>query len=114
MNGIDMLVISTEIMRGLNDMLILSLLAQKDSYGYEISQHITAYSKGVYTIKETTMYSALARFEKSGYIVSYEGSKALGPPRTYFKMTNFGRKYLAEKREEWEAVKKLVDAFFAL
>ena len=114
MNGIDTPSISTEMMRGLNDMLILSLLAQEDSYGYEISQHITAYSEGVYTIKETTLYSALGRLEKSGYIVSYEGSKTQGPPRTYFKLTNFGRKYLAEKKEEWEVAKKLVDTFFAL
>lgn len=55
-----------------------------------------------------------ADLKKSGYVVSYEGSKTQGPPRTYFKLTNFGRKYLAEKKEEWEAAKKLVDTFFAL
>lgn len=107
-------VISTDMMRGVNDILILSLLAHKDSYGYEISQNITLHSKGVYALKETTLYAALGRLEKSGYIVSYEGSKTLGPPRTYFKLTNFGRSYLSEKKAEWETAKILVDAFLSL
>ncbi|MGP1577738.1 MAG: PadR family transcriptional regulator [Treponema sp.] len=92
----------------------MSLLAYKDSYGYELSQNITLHGKGVYTLKETTLYTALGRLEKNGYIVSYEGSKTLGPPRTYFKLTNFGRNYLSEKKAEWEAAKTLVEAFLSL
>ncbi|NVP24650.1 PadR family transcriptional regulator [Treponema phagedenis] len=106
--------VSTDIMRGVHDILILSLLVKADSYGYEISQNITNYSAGAYTIKETTLYSALGRLEKSGYIVSYDGDKTLGPPRTYFKLTNFGKQYLMDKIAEWKSITKLLDTFIKL
>ena len=49
--------ISSDIIRGYNDTIILSTLLSEDSYGYEISQTISEISEGKYQIKETTLYS---------------------------------------------------------
>ena len=59
--------ISSDIIRGYNDTIILYLLLDKPSYGYEISKQIKALSDEKYIMKETTLYSAFTRMEKNGY-----------------------------------------------
>ena len=60
--------LGSDVMRGYNDMLILCLLCEDDSYGYAISREIERRSGGRYPIKETTLYAAFGRLEKQGYI----------------------------------------------
>lgn len=55
--------LGSDVMRGYNDMLILCLLCEGDSYGYAISREIERRSDGEYPIKETTLYSAFGRLE---------------------------------------------------
>lgn len=59
--------ISSDIIRGYNDTIILYLLLDKPSYGYEISKQIKALSNEKYIMKETTLYSAFTRLEKRIY-----------------------------------------------
>ena len=59
--------ISSDVIRGYTDIIILYLLLDEPSYGYEISRRITDRSQGLYTMKETTLYSAFNRLEKNGY-----------------------------------------------
>lgn len=103
--------ISSDVMRGYNDTIILSLLQQADSYGYEISKQIRDITKGEYVIKETTLYSAFSRLEKSGFITSYEGGETHGKPRTYFRITPTGAAYLKEKCEEWQITEFVINQF---
>ena len=56
--------ISSDIIRGYNDTMILYLLWDMPSYGYEISKRIKSLSEEKYVIKETTLYSAFTRLEK--------------------------------------------------
>ena len=60
--------ISSDIIRGYNDTIILYFLLDKPSYGYEISKQIKAMTNEKYIVKETTLYSAFTRMEKNGYI----------------------------------------------
>ncbi len=103
--------ISSDVLRGYNDTMILSLLTEKDSYGYEIGREIERRSGGVYSMKETTLYSAFIRLSKNGYIVSYSGSETFGKPRTYYRITEEGKRYYREKCEEWQLTKRLIDRF---
>lgn len=56
--------ISSDIIRGYNDTIILYLLLDKPSYGYEISKQIKAMTNEKYIVKETTLYSAFTRMER--------------------------------------------------
>lgn len=103
--------ISSDIMRGYNDVLILTILAENDSYGYEISREIMKRCNGQYEMKEPTIYAAFIRLEKNGYIESYEGEVSYGKKRTYFKLTAIGKKFLYEKREEWLITKGILENF---
>ena len=65
--------ISSDVIRGYNDTMILSILMNEPSYGYNISKQIKAISDGKYSTlsSETTLYSAFNRMEKNEYIESY-------------------------------------------
>ena len=103
--------ISSDVLRGYNDLIILSILMDGDSYGYEVSKAILDRGGGVYHIKETTLYSAFNRLEANGYLVSYFGDETFGRRRTYFKITASGIQYYYDKCREWKLTKELIEAF---
>lgn len=106
--------ISSDVIRGYNDTIILYLLLENDSYGYEISKRIRELSEEKYVIKETTLYSAFTRLEKNGYIESYFGDETNGKRRTYYRITESGRNYYQEKCSEWELTKEVVEKFILM
>ena len=103
--------ISSDVIRGYNDTIILYLLQQNPSYGYEISKQIRTISEEKYIIKETTLYSAFTRMEKNGYIESFSGNETNGKRRTYYRVTLEGMAYYKEKCKEWEVTKEVIDKF---
>lgn len=106
-----MATITSDVIRGYNDTMILYLLLEKPSYGYEISKNIKAISEGKYIIKETTLYSAFTRMESNGYVISYPQDADNGKRRTYYRVTEKGRDYYKEKCGEWELIKEVVEKF---
>ena len=107
----DTIEISSEVIRGYIDVMILRVLLDGDSYGYAISKRITELSENSYTIKETTLYSAFSRLEKLGYLRSYPGSYSGGRERTYYTLTNEGSHYYRQKCAEWTLTKALISKF---
>lgn len=103
--------ISSDVIRGYNDTIILSILRDGASYGYEISKTIKTLSKDKYIIKETTLYSAFSRLEKNGYIKPFYKKDHLESRRTYYEITTLGLAYLNEKKIEWVTTKEVVNAF---
>lgn len=104
--------ISSDVIRGYNDTIILFLLMDQPSYGYEISKKIRQLSNEKYVIKETTLYSAFNRMEKNGYVTSYiQEAEGTGKKRTYYQITDSGKAYYKEKCEEWVITKEVIENF---
>lgn len=103
--------IGSDAIRGYNDTMILYLLLDGPSYGYELSKRIKELSEEKYIIKETTLYSAFTRLEKNGYIQSFYGDETNGKQRTYYQITEPGLSYYKEKCKEWELTKEVVERF---
>ncbi len=104
--------ISSDVIRGYNDTIILCLLLDNESYGYEISKNIKLMTEGKYVMKETTLYSAFTRLEKNGYIVSfYKEEETHGRRRTYYRITPAGLAYYREKCVEWNVTQHVIDKF---
>ena len=103
--------ISSDVIRGYTDTMILFLLEESPSYGYEISKRIKQLTDEKYLIKETTLYSAFSRMEKNGYIESYSQTADNGKKRTYYRITDSGKAYYREKCEEWELTMEVIDKF---
>ena len=103
--------ISSDVIRGYNDTIILSLIYDEPSYGYEIGKQIREITEGKYIIKETTLYSAFSRLEGNGYIESFQGDETSGKKRTYYRITEKGKRYYREKCDEWELTKEVIGLF---
>lgn len=87
------------------EFLILSILKDQDSYGYDISQTI----KLVANIKESTLYPILKKLEKSGYLKTYS-QEHQGRQRKYYQLTQEGHSHLAFLAGEWQSYKENLDA----
>jgi PadR family transcriptional regulator PadR len=105
--------ISSDVIRGYNDTIILFFLIKQPSYGYEISRNIKTLSDNKYIIKETTLYSAFTRLEKNGYITSFSQEAENGKRRTYYQITEAGQSYYREKCEEWQLTKDVIERFIS-
>ena len=103
--------ISSDVMRGYNDTIILFLLLEQPSYGYQMSKQLREMTEEKYVIKETTLYSAFTRLEKNGYVESFSSCEEGGKKRTYYQITESGRQYYNSKCEEWELTKEVVERF---
>ncbi|MDR2526671.1 MAG: PadR family transcriptional regulator [Rickettsiales bacterium] len=101
-------VLSSDLLRGNVDTIVLAILEKSDSYGFEIYNNILMKTGGEYEIKEVTLYSTYRRLEKDGYVISYWGDESQGARRRYYHITDIGRMVLASKRKKWELAKKIL------
>jgi DNA-binding PadR family transcriptional regulator len=101
--------ISTDLIRGHTNTIILNVLRQGDSYGYEIYKKIIMLSGNQYELKEATLYSAFRRLEQDGCLVSYWGDETQGGRRKYYRITDKGRELYEQSRKEWDFAKDILD-----
>ena len=102
--------ISSDLLRGHTDTIILAQLARGDNYGYEINKNIQQLTNGEYGLKEATLYTAFKRLEQNSLIRSYWGDEGAGARRRYYAITDEGAAALAESRLELEHTRALLDA----
>lgn len=102
--------INKELLKGSTSTLILSLLDKTPMYGYQIIKEISLKSKGIFELKEGTIYPILHSLEKEEIIESYWYKSNEGRKRKYYKITETGKKYLQSKKEEWKVFKNSVDS----
>jgi len=94
--------LSSDLLRGHTDTIILKLLQDSDKYGYEITKLIAENSDKLYELKEATMYSSLKRLEHDGFITSYWGSETQGGRRKYYHVTEIGRELYMQNKQNWD------------
>ncbi len=86
------------------EFLILSVVEQKDSYGYALSQTV----KLAANIKESALYPVLRKLEQHGYLSTYN-QEMQGRNRKYYSITAEGKHQLLYLRQEWETYKETID-----
>jgi len=101
--------LSSDLLRGHTDTIILKLLIDGDKYGYEITKLIHEQSGQAYLLKEATMYSSLKRLEQDGHITSYWGDETQGGRRKYYHATPKGEELYAVNTLNWESAKRILD-----
>src|SRR4051812_3579683 len=82
------------------EMLILKVIDQGPTYGYEITQTVAARSEGYFDLKEGSLYPALHRLERQKLLKS-SWREADGRRRKYYELTVAGRKELATRKRAW-------------
>lgn len=101
--------ISTDLIRGHTDSIVLNILYQQDSYGYEIYKTILELSEGQYELKEATLYTAFRRLQKEGLIASYWGDESQGGRRKYYRITEEGIERFEQNKKDWEFAKEILN-----
>lgn len=100
--------LSSDLLRGHTDTIILNLLLDGDKYGYQITKLIYENSAQQYELKEATMYSSLKRLEQDGHITSYWGDESQGGRRKYYRITPSGRELYETNKRSWDHAKKIL------
>lgn len=107
--------ISSDLIRGHINTIILRTLYERDKYGYEIMEEIEAKSHGQYTLKQPTLYSALKRLESQGYITAYWKTDEVsnGGRRKYYSLTESGKEITEKNQSEWEYSRTVIDSLIS-
>jgi transcriptional regulator len=99
----------TELLQGTLDMLILRTLLFGPAHGHQIAKHIQRTTEDVLQVEHGSLYPALHRMERKGWIVSkWEMSKERNRELKYYRLTPTGRKQLAHEESKWKQMAKAV------
>src|SRR5664279_5379261 len=87
----------SELLKGTLDMLILKTLSVQPMHGYAIAQQIEARSREVLSVEQGSLYPALERLQKRGWVTSKWGQSPTGRRARYYTITAAGRRQLGEE-----------------
>lgn len=104
--------ISSDLLRGHTDTIILHILSKEDSYGYAIYNSILEKTGEQFELKEATLYASFKRLEKEGCIASYWGDESQGGRRKYYQITQHGREVLATNKTDWLFTTRILSHLF--
>lgn len=105
--------IDKSLIQGSLAMLILRLLEEKDMYGYEMIETLRGRSNKVFELKAGSLYPLLHSLEEKHYVTSYEDDSS-GKTRKYYHLSGEGKRFLKEKKEEWEVYSTAVCSVLTL
>ena len=102
--------IDKSLMTGSTTLLILSLLAREEMYGYQMITELARRSDRTFELKEGTLYPILHALEADRLVSVREKEAEIGWVRKYYRITRKGMKALEEKKEEWNVFTEKVNA----
>ena len=91
----------SDLLQGTLDMLILKIVALGPVHGYGISHRIRQISKEVLQVQQGSLYPALHRLEKRGWLLAEWGESDNGRQAKFYKLSAKGRKQLTEEESNW-------------
>ena len=95
-----------QVLKGVLSLLLLHLLAERESYGYEVVQRLHAI--GLTGILEGTVYPALTRLEREGRLTTRLVASSSGPARKYYQPTGAGYDALVAGTSSFGALVEIV------
>jgi PadR family transcriptional regulator len=92
----------SDLLQGTLDMLILKVVALGPTHGYAIAQRLQQMSQDVLQVQQGSLYPALHRLEKRGWVKAEWAASDTGREARFYSLTRPGRKQLEEQRENWD------------
>jgi PadR family transcriptional regulator, regulatory protein PadR len=99
--------VSTDLLQGTLDLLILQTLSLEPMHGWGVAQRIQQVSKDALQVGQGSLYPALYRLEYKGWIKSEWGNSENNRKAKFYRITPAGRKQLEKERDSWD---RLADA----
>ena len=98
--------------KGVLEMLVLKLICDKATYGYELLLRLKAQSAGRFALKEGTLYPILYRLEDEGLIAAkWSQGEGRNAPKKYYEATDAGREENLRRQLLWQEFERTVDTF---
>jgi PadR family transcriptional regulator PadR len=94
----------SELLKGTLDMLILQTLTLQPLHGYAIAQHIERLSDDVLTVEQGSLYPALERLQRKGWVTSKWGESPTGRKARYYTISASGRRQLGKEISSFDRV----------
>jgi len=91
----------TDLLQGTLDLLILKTLALQPMHGWGIAQRIQQISRAVLQVQQGSLYPALYRLERQGWIAAAWGTSENNRRAKYYRLTAAGRRQLDRETQDW-------------
>ena len=88
---------NVQFKKGALELCVLAIVNDKDCYGYELTEKISEHID----ISEGSIYTLLRRLTKEGYFTTYLVESTEGPSRKYYQLTEVGKAYLEDMKQQW-------------
>lgn len=92
----------TDLVQGTVDLLIMKTIALEPLHGWAIAQRIRQLSDEILTVQQGSLYPALQRLEKQGWITADWGASENNRRARFYRLTRAGHKRLAQEEAAWE------------
>ena len=92
----------TDLVQGTLDLLIMRTIATEKLHGWAIAQRIQQLSMDVLQVNQGSLYPALQRLERQGWITADWGVSETNRRARFYRLTAAGRKRLEQERSDWE------------
>ncbi len=99
----------TDLLQGTLDLLILKALKLGPMHGFGISVLIRQVSEDVLRVEQGSLYPALYRLERQGWIESEWGVSDNNRKAKFYRLTPAGRKHLVEETSNWEKLSRAIN-----
>jgi transcriptional regulator len=91
----------SELLQGTLDMLVLKIVALEPAHGYGIAQRIQQISREVLQVQQGSLYPALHRLEKRGWLKADWRESETGREAKFYTLTRLGRRQLDAETANW-------------
>ncbi|HKX75043.1 MAG TPA: PadR family transcriptional regulator [Acidimicrobiia bacterium] len=102
---------SSQLLKGVLDMCLLSVIAEEPTYGYEMARKLE--ERGLGLASEGSIYPLLSRLQKQGLVDGYLVESPGGPARKYYRLAPPGRQALESWVADWQALAQGVNSVLA-
>src|ERR1017187_953740 len=92
----------SDLLQGTLDMLVLKIVALEPAHGYGIAQRIQQISRDVLHVQQGSLYPALHRLEKRGWLKAEWRESETGREAKFYSLTRLGRKQLEAETANWD------------
>jgi PadR family transcriptional regulator, regulatory protein PadR len=97
----------TQLLKGVLDLAVLAVLAERDSYGYDVVRRLR--EAGLDGLGDASVYGTLRRLHQAGALASYAVASAEGPHRKYYCLTDAGSTLLTRSAGAWLTVTRALE-----
>jgi transcriptional regulator len=98
-----------DLPQGTLDLLVLKTIAAEPQHGWAIAQRIAVLSRDVLTVKQGSLYPALHRLERKGWIKARWGTSENNRRAKFYELTKKGRRQLESETDAWRMLTLAVD-----